>query len=211
MQFRQRSRLALRPRFLQNLRRAGRHDQRDARRGGAARRVAVVNGRALRGQPRDIVSTAMPRVVDDGRAVRPVGGGASRAPRSARRRPPSSCGSQSPVDGGALDAEPASNRGRSQTILLAQPSDLGNVDAGFAPAIDPARALVCAMPSNWRSRRRLVSNSANTPSMSRGRPCRQRCQCPPAARSHAAPRLGSSARGRCRRRKSSAGARSSPP
>ena len=33
--------------------------------------------------------------------------------------------------------------------------------------VDASRALAAAMPSIWRSRRRLVSNSAKRPSMSR--------------------------------------------
>src|ERR1700721_3985153 len=37
---------------------------------------------------------------------------------------------------------------------------------GFRPLYTPA-ALALAIPSSWRSRRRFVSNSANTPSISR--------------------------------------------
>src|SRR5207245_920471 len=37
---------------------------------------------------------------------------------------------------------------------------------GLRPRYTP-RALAAAIPSCWRSRRRLVSNSANTPNMSR--------------------------------------------
>jgi hypothetical protein len=37
---------------------------------------------------------------------------------------------------------------------------------GLRPLYTPA-ALALAMPSSWRSRRRFVSNSAKTPSMSR--------------------------------------------
>jgi len=41
-----------------------------------------------------------------------------------------------------------------------------HVEPRWAALVDPA-ALALAMPASWRWRRRLVSNSANTPSMSR--------------------------------------------
>ena len=56
-------------------------------------------------------------------------------------------------------------RSARQGLCPTQPPNLDGIDAGFAAVIDAAPSP--AIPSNCRSRRKLVSNSANTPSMSR--------------------------------------------
>ena len=70
------------------------------------------------------------------------------------------------VDAGPTDPEPPGDGRGTELLLLAQPPHLGRVDDGLAALVDALR-LRRPIPSSCRSRRRLVSNSANTPSMSR--------------------------------------------
>src|SRR3954462_5028693 len=67
---------------------------------------------------------------------------------------------------GVHPRNPKSLRDLGRTLAVAVQTVHGlTVDAGFAALVDPA-LFASAMPSSWRSRRRFVSNSANTPSMS---------------------------------------------
>ena len=63
-------------------------------------------------------------------------------------------------------SEQARDGGRLELLLVAQASQLGSVD-GAPAALKMSFAFAALMPTSWRSRRRLASNSANTPDMSR--------------------------------------------
>ena len=72
---------------------------------------------------------------------------------------------QHPINRGSPNAEFAGDRRGAENKFL-EPFDLGNIDAGFASPVDTprfGRRYTLQLPS----RRRLVSNSANTPNMSR--------------------------------------------
>ena|SRR6202521_992344 len=72
---------------------------------------------------------------------------------------------QYPIDGRAADLEGLRDlRSATSPCAFISRTWAASIEAG-RPLNTPA-ALALAMPSSWRSRRKLVSNSANTPSMS---------------------------------------------
>jgi hypothetical protein len=73
--------------------------------------------------------------------------------------------SEDPVDACPADLEPLGNLARSQSLSL-KLGDLPSLNRRWAALVDPASLGSCYAPI-CRSRRKLVSNSAKTPNMSR--------------------------------------------
>lgn len=72
---------------------------------------------------------------------------------------------QETIDRGSRNLRPPGDGCRAELLLFLQPADLVGIDPGLAALVDAAN-LGCGDPLHLPPRRRLVSNSAKTPSMS---------------------------------------------